>query len=238
MRGKKLVLMRKTGTVRAVKAPGLTWERRAWTAGKSVVAGVDEVGRGAWAGPLVAAAIALPREPQARARLTRAFNHAHASVRDSKQLKVCQRELIARVLLDLNIPYAIVEISVLEIDATGVGTANRAALRQAALALDPLPEHVLVDAFPLDDLGCSHDAIIRGDSASTSIALASIVAKVHRDALMTRLDEQYPEYGFAAHKGYGTAAHRQAIDRFGITCHHRTSFAPIAEALSNGPRSN
>jgi ribonuclease HII len=215
------------------KAPGLMWERRAWTAGRSVVAGVDEVGRGAWAGPLVAAAVVLPQEPRTRARLTRAFNAAHASVRDSKLLSVSQRHLVLDVLTDLAIPHAIVDIPVQQIDAAGVGKANRAALRDAAMSLDPHPEHVLVDAFTLDDLGCPHDAIIRGDSISTSIALASIVAKVHRDALMADLDDTFPEYGFGTHKGYGTAAHRQAIRRFGVTCHHRTSFAPIAEMLAH-----
>jgi ribonuclease HII len=168
--------------------------------------------------------------------LTRAFNAAHARVRDSKVLSAAQRHLVLDVLTNLAIPHAIVEIPVQQIDAAGVGKANRVALRQAALALDPHPDHVLVDAFQLDDLGCPHDAIIRGDSISTSIALASIVAKVHRDAVMAELDDAFPEYGFGAHKGYGTPAHRQAIDRFGVTCHHRTSFAPIAQMLAHDPQ--
>jgi ribonuclease HII len=101
-------------------------------------------------------------------------------------------------------------------------------------ALEPMPEHALVDAFRLSDLHCSHDAIVRGDATCLSIALASIVAKVHRDAIMRGMDDRYPGYGFSEHKGYGTANHAAALARSGVTPEHRRSFAPISALLSSG----
>lgn len=208
--------------------PGLEWERRAWQAGREVVAGVDEAGRGAWAGPLVAAAVAVPRDARQRARLTRAFNQAHTAARDSKLLSAGQRARVRAVLDALEVPHAVAEVPPGEIDALGLGPANRAAMVRAVAALDPAPDHVLVDAFRLPELGCPHDAIVHGDARCLSIALASIVAKLHRDALMAALAEAHPEYAFHAHKGYGTAAHLAAIERHGICAQHRRSFAPIA----------
>lgn len=215
-------------------APTLRWEKQAWRDGKLIVAGVDEVGRGAWAGPLVAASVVLPHDSVARGRLTRAIQRAATTVRDSKQLSAGQRRRVMDVLCALDIPYAVSVVSVDELDAIGLGAANRLALCRAAGALSPEPEHVLVDAFRLDGLPCSHDPIIHGDNLSQTIALASIVAKLHRDALMAVLDAEHPQHGFANHKGYGTAAHRAAIGRHGITPQHRKSFAPIAEYLADG----
>lgn len=213
--------------------PTLDWERRAWRGGKLVVAGVDEVGRGAWAGPLVAAAVTVPAEPTARARLTRALNRAGAVVRDSKQLSADQRRRVVNVIEQLGIPTSIVEISVDVIDRIGIGRANKQALRDAAVAIQPAADHVLVDAFEVPDLRCSYDAIVHGDCASLSIALASIAAKTHRDRILVELDEQWPEYGFALHKGYGTALHRRALAEYGPTRHHRASFAPVAGLLAD-----
>jgi ribonuclease HII len=125
-------------------------------------------------------------------------------------------------------------IEVDELDAIGLARANPLALCRAVEGLAPEPEHALVDAFRLHDLRCSHVPIVHGDNLSQTIAMASIVAKLHRDALMVRLDGEYPEYGFASHKGYGTAFHRAAIERHGVSRQHRTSFAPIAELLARG----
>jgi len=212
----------------------LVWERRAWDAGKLLVAGVDEAGRGAWAGPLVAAAVMLPRDSRERGRITRAINRAGAVVRDSKQLSAGQRQRVVDVLRALGVPHVVAVIEVGELDAIGLGVANKAALCRAVAGLSPEPEHVLVDAFRLRSLSCTHDPIIRGDNLSQTIAMASIVAKLHRDALMVALDAEHPRHGFATHKGYGTAAHRSAIERHGITPQHRTSFVPIAEFLAHG----
>lgn len=219
---------------KAVSVPTLLWEKRAWRDGKLLVAGVDEAGRGAWAGPLVAASVVLPPDPQARGRITRAINRAETAIRDSKQLSPDQRRRVMDVLRTLDIPCAVSVIEVEELDAIGLGAANRLALCRAVGALSPEPQHVLVDAFRLNTLPCSHDPIIHGDNLSQTIAMASIVAKLHRDALMAALDAEHPEHGFATHKGYGTAAHRAAIARHGITAQHRKSFAPIAEFLADG----
>ncbi|HMM41003.1 MAG TPA: ribonuclease HII [Thermomicrobiales bacterium] len=213
--------------------PNLVWERNAWRAGKLVVAGVDEVGRGAWAGPLVAAAVALPAEPTARARLTRTLNRAGALVRDSKQLSADQRRRVVDVIEQVGVPFAIAEIPVDVIDRIGVGRANKRGLRDAAAAIRPAADHVLVDAFEIPDLLCSCDAIVRGDCVSLSIALASIVAKTHRDRIMIELGEQWPEYGFALHKGYGTVLHQRALAAHGPTRHHRASFAPVRRLLTD-----
>jgi len=175
----------------------------------------------------------MPAESSVRARMTRAFNQAGLTARDSKKLSSRQREQIVRVLQELAVPQAVVDISAEEIDAVGLGIANRLAMCRAAAELQPSPEHVLVDAFTLSNLHCSHDAIVRGDAICVSIALASIVAKVHRDALMVALHDRLPEYGFADHKGYGTAAHAAALARFGVTPWHRRSFAPIAALLTS-----
>jgi ribonuclease HII len=198
------------------------------------VAGVDEAGRGAWAGPLVAASVILPCDPQRRARITRAMNRAETAVRDSKQLSPDQRQRVMDVLLELEIPYAVAAIEVDELDAIGLGQANKLAMYRAVARLSPEPEHVLVDAFRLEALSCSHNPIVHGDNLSQTIAMASIVAKLHRDAIMERLDDECPQYSFGAHKGYGTAVHRAALECYGVSPHHRTSFAPIAELIARG----
>ncbi|MCO5177137.1 MAG: ribonuclease HII [Thermomicrobiales bacterium] len=210
------------------RSPTLDWERRAWKCGKQVVAGVDEAGRGAWAGPLVAAAVALPEDRAFRARLTRALNRHGALVRDSKQISPRQRECVADIVRALAVPHAVFVVDVATIDELGVGAANLFALREAARAIEPSPAHLLVDAFKLPGLWCSHDAIVHGDAISFSIALASIMAKTHRDTIMCNLNDELPAYGFAGHKGYGTAMHQRALSIHGVTPHHRRSFAPIA----------
>jgi ribonuclease HII len=105
---------------------------------------------------------------------------------------------------------------------------------RAVARLSPEPEHVLVDAFRLEALPCSHNPIVHGDNLSQTIAMASIVAKLHRDTIMERLDDECPQYSFGAHKGYGTVVHRTALERYGVSPHHRTSFAPIAELIARG----
>jgi ribonuclease HII len=214
----------RAGALRA----GLAWERRAWRGGALDVAGVDEAGRGAWAGPLVAAAVVLPRDPHERARITRELTRAETLACDSKQLTAVQREMARSVIVRLGLAHAIAVVPVDEIDAHGLGTANREALTRAVQALDPAPDHVLVDALRLRHLPCTYDAIIRGDCLSQAIALASILAKFHRDEIMFALHQEHPEYGFARHKGYGTRFHAAALDRLGPSAHHRRSFAPVA----------
>lgn len=207
--------------------PSLRFERAAWKSGYEVVAGADEVGRGAWAGPLVAAAVALPRETGIRSKLTRSLNRANLQPRDSKLVSPQHRAQIVQVLRALAIPTGICELWPVEIDEVGMGCANRMVLARAIEAL-PSVDFALVDAFRVDDLACDAQAIVGGDRRCLSIALASIVAKVHRDEIMRRLDDVYPGYGFGQHKGYGTRMHAEALAALGVCDVHRMSFRPVA----------
>lgn len=220
--------------MRLPKAPHVRVERGLWKAGYQIVAGVDEVGRGALAGPLVAAAVALPRESAARSRLTRALHRHNVQVMDSKLLSPTDRETIDRILIEHEIPRAIVSLPASQVDRSGVGHANRVVLQLAVAQLEPQPGFALVDAFSLPDCCCEHRAIIKGDCQSQSIALASIVAKVYRDRIMVELDSAYPGYHFADHKGYSTHAHREALERLGPIDAHRRSFAPVTRVIENG----
>ena len=181
------------------------------------VAGVDEVGRGPWAGPVVAAAVILDRVFSPR------------GLRDSKKLSPARREILAaEVLATARVGLGICEVA--EIDAVGVGRATLTAMRRALDALPALPAGVVVDGTQLPALpdGVTACALPRADDACPSVAAASIVAKVHRDALMATLAADYPAYAWERNKGYGTKDHADALKRYGITPHHRLSFAPIA----------
>jgi ribonuclease HII len=224
---------RRASRVSATSRPGIVFERQAWQAGHRIVAGVDEVGRGAWAGPLVAAALVLPAESQRRALLTRRLNQAGLTPRDSKQLSHAMRVDIVHVLQSLDVRFAVSEVHSDELDVLGVGVANKRALCSAVERLGDV-DFALIDAFQLDGLKCGRESVIGGDRRCLSIALASIVAKVHRDALMQELDLQFPGYGFARHKGYGTAEHAEALDSLGVTRYHRKSFRPVAERVARG----
>lgn len=191
------------------------------------VAGVDEAGRGAWAGPIVAAAVVLPCDPAARRKISRVIYRTGVQINDSKELLPSQRELLVEALFATDAAVSIAIGEVEEIDRRGIGYVNAAVLREAALRLRPAADFVLSDAFRLPNYGSNQRAVIKGDRRSRSIALASCVAKVIRDRIMVELDSKYPGYGFAGHKGYGTAAHRAALMRLGVTPVHRRSFAPV-----------
>ncbi len=189
--------------------PRLTVEQELWQRGLSVVAGVDEVGMGPLAGPVVAAAVVFPS-----ARINDAIPLSFPQgVRDSKNA-------IRQVALGVGI--GVVEVE--EIDRINIYQAGLRAMRLALEQLAVVPEHILIDGRSLTDLPCPHTSFIKGDRDVYSIAAASIVAKVYRDRLMAALDRRYPEYGFARHMGYGTAAHRAALRRFGPCPIHRRSF--------------
>lgn len=181
--------------------------------GFAVVAGVDEVGRGALAGPLTACALILPHEVRI------------PGLDDSKALTPEQRELLAESIRDLATAFHVAHVQPSEIDALGMTAANRNAMRNAIEGLRVTVDHVLVDGID-DKLGIACTAVIDGDAKVSCIAAASIVAKVTRDALMVAMDAEYPGYGFARHKGYSTPEHKDAIDRLGLTPLHRRSFSP------------
>ncbi len=201
--------------------PGLALERRFLRQGHRLIAGVDEVGRGAWAGPVVAAAVILPlANPGLRAALR--------GVNDSKQLTRRQRERLAAVIGEVAVAVGVGGANALEVDRHGLLAATRAAMQRAVAMLAPPPEALLIDAVDLSAVvPLPQESPVYGDSRSLSIAAASIVAKVSRDRWMVGLDERFPGYGFADHKGYGTPDHCAALERLGVCEAHRLSYAPI-----------
>lgn len=194
------------------------YERHARLLGATRIAGVDEVGRGALFGPVVAAAVILPEQI------------ALTGLRDSKQLRPKDRERLAEQIEGCALALSIAAVDAATIDRVNIYQATRLAMLEAVSGLAPAPDHLLIDAMRLDH-PCPQTSIVYGDSLSLSIAAASVVAKVYRDRLMCELDAKYPEYGLAAHKGYGTARHRAALREHGATPLHRQSFAPVAEQL-------
>jgi ribonuclease HII len=189
------------------------------------VAGIDEAGRGPWAGPVVAAAVVFERRP--RASLARTID-------DSKVLSRCQRESVFASLATAAC-IGVGVASVAEIDRLNILQATLLAMRRALDALGPTPVLALVDGTVLPVLPCPVQGVVGGDALSLSIAAASIVAKVTRDRLMTELADDFPGYGWHTNVGYGTPEHRVALARLGPCCHHRTSFRPVREAAAGLP---
>lgn len=196
-------------------------EQELWARGAQFVAGLDEAGRGAWAGPLVAACVVMPAEP----RLKR--------IRDSKLIPEIKREPLFVKITETALDWAVGVVSVEEIDLHGVHQANAEAMRRALQALTLTPHHVLADGNFGFDLKFPATWVVEGDAKSYAIACASILAKVTRDRLMLELHEQFPQYGFDAHKGYGTARHQTALQELGVLPIHRKSFAPIFSLASS-----
>jgi len=206
--------------------PTLAYERRLWRRGYTVVAGVDEVGRGAWAGPLVAAAVLLPPKKEL---LRQSWCKL---VNDSKKLSPKIRRLIYSQA-NKQIKWAVGMVGSEVIDKIGVAEANRQAVNLAVKNLKPTPDYVLVDfIFRLGKTIADKPAqtIVDGDARVFLIALASIMAKVARDRLMTTYDKRYPGYGFAQHKGYGTRQHAIALKRLGPCVLHRLTYRPVKAA--------
>jgi ribonuclease HII len=198
-------------------------ERRCWSSGLRLVAGVDEVGRGALAGPLVAAAVVLPpsiADDPARFR----------GLTDSKLLTPAQREHWHGIIREAAVAVGIGAVDCDELDAVGVGPANRMAMERAVLALSVEPEMLLLDATVVD-LGIPQVGFVDGDAICLSIAAASVIAKVTRDRLMTDFDQADSRYSFALHKGYGTPAHLEALRAHGPGPLHRRCFAPVAACI-------
>jgi ribonuclease HII len=190
-------------------------------AGISPIAGVDEAGRGPCAGPLLVAAVIL-KDP---------FAPELSEVRDSKEVSEKKREELFELIMSIAESVSIIRVSVSDIDERGVHAANLDGMRRAVKGLAIEPAYVLTDGYAIEGLAVPNVAVWKGDQVVTAISAASIIAKVTRDREMIELDKKYPQYGFAQHKGYITAAHTAALKEHGPTPEHRTSFSNIAALL-------
>lgn len=194
--------------------PTLEIEHSLWNSGYSLVCGIDEVGRGCFAGPVVVGAVVFPKD-----------SLLIEGVADSKLLKPRQRERLAEVIKKSALVWSIAEIGVTVINKVGIGKATQMAFRKAIKSLEKSPDFVVIDAFYVQHLNRKKQRPIKdGDKVCVSISAASIIAKVYRDKLMKKLHKRYPKYGFAKHKGYGTKQHQEAIRKYGLTRIHRRSF--------------
>jgi ribonuclease HII len=193
--------------------------------GFRVIAGVDEVGRGALFGPVVAAAVILP---------VRLGSLARAGLKDSKQLIREDREKLDRRIRKMALAVSVAEVDAETIDRVNIYQATRIAMLAAVQGLTLTPDHLLIDAMRLDH-PCAQTKLYYGDALSLSIAAASVVAKVHRDGLMRELDVQHPGYGLASHKGYGTPEHRRSLRDLGPCPLHRRTFAPVRALITGEP---
>jgi ribonuclease HII len=207
-------------TMREIERAGLSLEQELWACGYRAVAGVDEVGRGAWAGPVVAAAVVLPPDPAALAGLL-------GRVDDSKRLTPRAREELCEPITACALAVGVGYVDAIEIDRIGIAPATRRAMLHALDSLAAQPDFVLIDYLTLPGLACRQRGVAHGDSLSLSIAAASIIAKVSRDRWMAGQEASFPGYGFNRHKGYGTHGHQDALARLGPCALHRMSFAPL-----------
>ncbi|MFH1446376.1 MAG: ribonuclease HII [Chloroflexota bacterium] len=201
-------------------SPALVYERKLWRSGLIFVAGIDEAGRGALAGPVAVAALVLPA---GKMQIKKALH----GVRDSKEMTPAQRMLWAEKIKSVAFAWAVGFADSAEIDALGIAPATRLAASRALDTLTCHPQHLLIDYIHLPEIPIPQTALVKGDARVLSIACASVLAKTTRDALMVSFNDKYPQYGFAAHKGYGTKQHRQAIEQYGPCSIHRRSFAPL-----------
>ena len=201
----------------------LEFERDLWSREFTLVAGVDEAGRGPLAGPVVAAAVILPAT-----WANGGFDARLVDLNDSKQLTEAQRENFFQIITTHpDLRYAIAIVDAATIDRINILQATHRAMNEALAQLQPQPQHVLVDGRPVKTMTLPQTALVKGDSRSYSIAAASVLAKVTRDRMMLEFDKKHPGYGFAIHKGYGVPQHLAAIEKLGPCPIHRMSFAPL-----------
>ena len=191
------------------------------SAGIAPIAGVDEAGRGACAGPLVIASVVLHNP----------FAPELAFVRDSKEIPENKRDAVFEIIQSIAASISVVIVPAAEVDARGVHAANLDGMRRAVQGLSVEPAYVLTDGYAIEGLGYPNLAVWKGDQVVVSISAASVVAKVTRDRIMRDLDRDFPQYGFAGHKGYITAAHTKALNEYGPCAQHRTSFANVAALI-------
>lgn len=201
-------------------SPDLRYEQALWRNGAQHVAGLDEVGRGAWAGPVVAAAVILPLD---RLDLLERLN----GVRDSKVMTARQRRQWAERIRRISLAVGVGSASALEVDTAGLIEATRRAMGRALASLSLTPDHLLIDHIALPGSPLPQTPLTHGDASVLSIAASSVIAKVTRDAIMNHMSYAYPGYGFEEHVGYGTVGHRRALERLGACPIHRLSYAPL-----------
>lgn len=196
----------------------LKYEKELYDKGISLIAGVDEVGRGPLVGPVVAAAVILPK------------NYKLEGLTDSKKISEKKRETFYHILMEEALAIGVGVISEKIIDEVNIYQASKLAMIEALKNLSIKPEHVLIDAMPLE-LDIESTSIIHGDALSLSIAAASVIAKVTRDRMMIELDEKYPMYGFKKHKGYPTKEHLQNLKKFGVLDNYRFTYKPVSDLI-------
>jgi len=213
--------MPRTNSISLPPKPTLEFEQRLWGEGYRIIAGLDEAGRGAWAGPVYAAAVVLPNDLRICDLLS--------GVRDSKRMTPRQRDRWRGCIQSAAIAWSVASATNEEIDRMGILPATCLAMRRALDELRNQPNHLLVDYIQIPDCTCPQLSLPYGDCRSLSIAAASVLAKTGRDAWMVQMDVDYPGYGFAKHKGYGTWQHRQALMCQGPLPIHRKSFKPIRD---------
>jgi len=202
----------------SVPFPDMQTEAEARGAGYVCICGIDEAGRGPLAGPVMAAAVVLPE------------GFVLEGLHDSKKLSARRREVLYESLMaDERVMKCVASASVEEIDCLNILRATHLAMRRAALGLPRKPDFCLIDGLPVPNFPLPSRALVKGDARCLSIAAASVLAKVTRDRYMRRLAQEFPQYGFERHAGYGTREHLQALRHYGITPHHRRSFAPVAQ---------
>ena len=212
--------VKKLGRAKSSKDCSLLHESNLQAAGFSLIAGVDEAGRGPLAGPVVAAAVILPAE------------FRHAVLDDSKKLSARKREAIfLELTTDPSVLWSVAIVEAEEIDRLNILRATHEAMRRAIGGLSIVPDHALIDGLPVHPFPIAQTALVGGDGLSLSIAAASVIAKVVRDRLMCKMDNLYPDYGFAQHKGYGTALHLDRLQRYGPCPIHRKSFSPVTQCF-------
>ncbi|UOQ93204.1 ribonuclease HII [Halobacillus shinanisalinarum] len=196
----------------------LSFEKKAKSSGKILIAGIDEAGRGPLAGPVVAAAVILPP------------TFYLEGLYDSKQLSLQKREQFFEAIKQ-QADYGVGIVTNDEIDKWNIYQATKLAMRRAVNQLSEAPDHLLIDAMRLENVPFTQESIVKGDQRSVSIAAASIMAKVTRDRMMKEISQHYPTYGFASNQGYGTPMHLQALNTYGPTPYHRKSFAPVKDII-------
>jgi ribonuclease HII len=203
--------------------PDISFELNIWDQGINFIAGIDEAGRGAWAGPVYAAAVIFPKDPNLLLSLN--------GIDDSKKLTSKKRDACAIQIKQAALAWQVGSASSVEIDQLGILAATRLAMKRAVFGLSLRPQHLLIDFITLPEIEISQTPLVKGDAGSLSIASASILAKTSRDDEMVSLAKDYPGYGFEQHKGYGTAQHQKSISLHGPTPIHRMSFKPLIKSI-------